>query len=374
MKKMTPRERFMKAFYLEEPDTVPVTFAYVDPYSELNDERRQLGYHRFHELVRTQTDVIFPRGPSAPGIFYSRTDKARVESETVQKGRECYRCDTLYTPEGTLQARRKSERDINTTWTYEGYIKSKEDVDKILSIPYEPLEVDITPVEEAQKMLGDRGVVATGIADPICCCADLFTLRDYALTASHKPRLMRKLLKFFGSRVLEYTRQASEQSSGVFYRIVGPEYVTPPILPPSLFDEYVVPYDRRMVQIVKKNDNIAVIHCHGKLRSVMSGMRSINPHVLEPIEPPPKGDIPLSDVKKRIGDRTCLMGHVQYNDLEFDPPANIRKKVRLAIEQGSPGGGYILFPTAEPIARISDRLLTNMREYVSAGRDYGRYS
>jgi uroporphyrinogen-III decarboxylase len=221
--------------------------------------------------------------------------------------------------------------------------------------------------------LGERGVVATGIADPVCAVADLFTLRDFALTGSRRPRVLKRLLDFFGHRIEDYARQAAEQSSGVFYRIVGPEYVTPPILPPELFSEYVVPYDKRMVDIIKRTDNIAVIHCHGKLRTVLDGIRTINPHVLEPIEPPPKGDISLYEIKQRIGDRTCLMGHIQYNDLEFDPPEKIRKKVKSAVEQGSAGGGYILFPTAEPIARISDRLLTNMKAYVSAGRAYGRY-
>jgi hypothetical protein len=370
---MSPRGRFMRSFYVEEVDTVPVTFAYVDPYAELDDQRKSLGYDRFHELVREETDVMLPKGPRAPGIFYSSTKEAKVETETRQERNYSFRCDTLTTPSGILRAKRKSEKGINTAWTYEGYIKTEEDVERLLSIPYEPLEVDMTPVNDAQKMLGERGVVATGVADAICCAAELFTLRDYALTGSRKPRTMMKLLRFFGDRIEDYVRQASEQSTDVFYRIVGPEYVTKPILPPRLFEDYVVPFDRRLVRIIKKNDNIAAIHCHGQLRTVMKGIRRIDPHVLEPIEPPPQGDITLREIKERIGDRTSLMGHIQYNDLEFDPPETIRKKVRSVIDQGAPGGGYILFPTAEPIARISDRLLTNMKEFVSSGRHYGRY-
>ena len=373
MRTMSSRERFMRSFYLEEVDTVPVTFAYVDPFSELDEQRRRLGYDRFHKLVREETDIMLPKGPRARGIFYSSTTDARIETETRQVGECSFRCDTLTTPSGLLQARKKSERDINTTWTYEGYIKTEEDVEKILSVPYEPLDVDITPVGEAQQMLGDRGVVATGVADAICCVAELFTLREYALTGSRKPRTMRKLLRFFGERIEDYVRQASEQTTDVFYRIVGPEYVTRPILPPRLFEEYVVPFDRRLAGIIKKNDNVACIHCHGLLRTVIDGIRQIDPHVLEPIEPPPKGDIPLHEIKERIGDRTCLMGHIQYNDLEFDPPEIIRKKVCSVIEQGAGGGGYILFPTAEPIARISPRLLANMREFVASGRYFGRY-
>ena len=370
---MSSLERFMRALHLEEPDRVPVTFSYVDPFAELDERRKRLGYARFNELVRKGTDIILPKGPKARGIFYSSTDQAKIETRTEERGRYYYRCDTLSTPLGTLQARRKSEKDISTSWTYEGYIKSEEDVAKILSIPYDPPEVDASPLKDAQRMLKGRGIVATGIADPICSCADLFTLRDFALTASYKGRAMRKLLRFFAARTEEYTRQMSEQTTDVFYRIVGPEYVTPPILPPKLFHEYVVPYDRRIVRIIRSTDNVAAIHCHGRIGAVVDGMRTINPHALEPIEPPPQGNVTLAELKERIGDKTCLMGYIQYNDLEFNRPETIREKVRSAISQAGAGGGYVLFPTAEPIARISTRLLANQRAFVSSGREFGRY-
>jgi len=371
--RMSSFERFMCAFHVEEPDRVPLTFSYIDPFAELDQSRKRLGYRRFHELVRNETDIILPKAPKAPGIFYSSTDEAQIKTETRRRGRYYYHCDTLSTPLGTLQARRKSERGINTSWVYEGFVKSEEDVEKILSIPYEPPDVDASPLKEAQVALKDRGVVATGIADPICSCAGLFTLRDFALTAFRNKRLMRRLLRFFATRTDDYTRQVAEQTSDVFFRIVGPEYVTPPILPPELFYEYVVPYDRRIVRIIKRTDNIAVIHCHGRIGDVVEGIRTIGPHALEPIEPPPQGNITLAELKDRIGDRICLMGYIQYNDLEFDRPENIREKVRSAIMQAGAGGGYVLFPTAEPIARISSRLYANQRMFVSAGREFGRY-
>lgn len=362
----------MSAFYLEEVDRIPVTFSYVDPFAELDERRKKLGYDRFHDLVR-KTDIVLPRGPKSRGIFYSSTDLAKVESESRVKGGFTYRCNSLITPAGTLHAKSKSEEDIITTWTFEGYIKSEEDVDKILSIPFDPLDVDMSPVNEAQRMLGDGGIMATGVADPICSVADLFTLRDFALTASREKKIIKKLLDFFAERIEDYVRQMAEQSTDVMYRIVGPEYVTPPILPPKLFFEFVVPYDKRLVDIVKKNDNIACIHCHGRIGTVLDGIKQINPHVLEPIEPPPQGDIELEQIKERIGDQTCLMGYLQYNDLEFDKPESIRDKVRSAIRQAAPGGGYILFPTAEPIAQITDRLLANQKEFVRSGKKFGKY-
>jgi len=357
---------------MEEPDTVPVTFSYVDPFMRLDEQKRGLGYDRFHELVK-KTDIVLPRGPRSRGIFYSSTDAAKIDTVSRKDGSRTYYSDTLTTPAGQLCRESKTEEGVETTWRYSGFVANEEDAEKIRSIPFEPLDVDMSRVNTGQEELGDRGIVATGVADPICNVSELFILRDFAVTATRNKKVIIRLLDFYAERIEDYVRQMSEQTTDVMYRIVGPEYVTPPILSPSLFDEFVVPYDKRLVDIIKENDNVACIHCHGKIGTVLSGMRSINPHVLEPIEPPPLGDVELTEIKRRLGDRTCLMGYIQYRDLSFDKPAEMREKVRSAIEQGGPGGGYILFPTAEPIATITDRLFANQKEFVRSGREFGRY-
>ncbi len=362
----------MRAFHLEEPDRVPVTFSYVDPFVELDQRKRDLGYDRFHELVQ-KTDIVLPRSPRAGGVYLSASDEVRMERDSWEENGETYHHDTLVTPNGELHRRSKTREGVETVWRFDSFVQNREDAEKIMSMPFEPLDVDMSRVHDSQEMLGGRGIVAIGVADPICTVAELFTLRDFALTASRNQNLIIRLLDFFAERLEDYVKRMAEQSCDVMYRIVGPEYVTPPILPPALFDKYVVPYDKRLIDIVKRNDNVGCIHCHGQIGTVLSGIRKIDPHVLEPIEPPPDGDIELEEIKRRIGDRTCLMGYIQYKDLSFNGPGKIRQKVKEAIGQAAAGGGYIVFPTAEPIAEITDRLYANQREFVRAGKDFGKY-
>jgi hypothetical protein len=369
---MSSRDRLMRAYHLEETDRVPVTLSYVDPLSGPGMGMVP-GHARFQNLVRKKTDVLLPASPEGRGPFFSSTDQVSVESEEREEGPHTYHHRTLHAPGGDLHQKSKSERGVNTTWIYEGYIKSDEDVEKVLSIPFDPLEIDATPVHRAVQALGEGGVVSTGISDPVCNCAGLFTLKDFALVASRHGKILKKLLRFFQGRIEDYARQVAEQCNDVFFRIVGPEYVTPPILSPDLFEEYVLPYDRRLTRIVKENDNLACIHCHGKIGGVMDGMKKIDPHVLEPVEPPPGGDITLAEIKEEIGDRTCLMGYLQHNDLEFCSPGAIRKMVRSNINAAGTGGGYIVFPTARPYAAISEKLLENYREVIAAARKYGQH-
>jgi len=369
---MSPRDRLIRAYHLEETDRVPVTFSYVNPFSSPGT-RTTPDCIQFLKLVREKTDILLPVSPEGRGPFFSSTDQVSIESVEREEGPYSYHHRTLHTPGGDLQQKSKSERGVNTIWIYEGYIKSEEDAEKVLSIPFDPLEIDATPIRRAVDSLGNGGVVSTGISDPICNCAGLFTLKDFALVASRRGKILKKLLRFFQRRIEDYARQVAEQCDDVFFRIVGPEYVTPPILYPNLFEEYVVPYDRKLTRIVKENDNVACIHCHGKIGRVMYGMKKIDPQVLEPVEPPPGGDITLGEIKEEIGDRTCLMGHLQHNDLEFRPPGEIRRIVRSNINAAGSGGGYIVFPTARPYASISEKLLGNYREVVAAARKYGQH-
>jgi hypothetical protein len=362
----------LRAFRIEETDRVPVTLSYVDPFTPLEEDLP--GYRQFQRLIGEHCDILAPSRPESRGVFYSSTPLARIETTSTEDGPYTYHESTITTPEGSLHSRAKSERGIRTQWRYESYIKSDEDVEKILSVPDDPLEVDASPIKRAQEKLGDRGVVSTGDSDPICQCAVLYTLRDFALTANRRSRALRKLLKFFAPRIEDFTKQMSEQCTDVFFRVMGPEYVTPPILPPKLFDEYVVPFDKRLVRIIKENDNIAGVHCHGRIGTVIDGMKEIDPHALEPIEPPPGGDISLASVKEKIGDTTCLMGYLQHNDLEFCAPERIRDMVHTSIREGGEGGGYVAFPTARPYAAVSDRLLRNYMEVIKSARAFGQHA
>jgi uroporphyrinogen-III decarboxylase len=95
---------------------------------------------------------------------------------------------------------------------------------------------------------------------------------------------------------------------------------------------------------------------------------------LNPLEPPPLGDVILADAKQRIGDRVCLVGNIQYEELAAATEEEVDGMVRRAIEQGAPGGGFILALCAAPYeVPIPPRTAKNLIRYMQAGVEYGRY-
>ena len=94
---------------------------------------------------------------------------------------------------------------------------------------------------------------------------------------------------------------------------------------------------------------------------------------LNPIEPPPMGDMTLRQAREVVGNRMCLEGNLEADDMFRARAERIRRLVAEAIEDAR-GGGLILCPTSGfmewPIA--TPRQVENYLTYIEAGLEYGK--
>jgi len=152
---------------------------------------------------------------------------------------------------------------------------------------------------------------------------------------------------------------------GRLWRIVGPEYASPPFLPPRLFCEYVTRYDTPIVQAIQRYGGYARMHSHGRLKLILSHILETGCDGLDPIEPPPQGDMELSEVRQRYGEQLVLFGNLEISDIENLPTAEFERKVRAALEQGTAGKGrgFVLMPSSCPYGRVLSPL--TLQNYLS---------
>jgi uroporphyrinogen-III decarboxylase len=155
--------------------------------------------------------------------------------------------------------------------------------------------------------------------------------------------------------------------------VVGAEYVTPPYLPPRLFERFVVRYTAPMIQRIHAHGAYARLHCHGRIRQVLPMIAEMGVDALDPVEAPPSGDITLAEVKRLYGDRLCLMGNLQLRDLETASAEEMAAIVQETLAAGMPGGGFVIMPTAAPInADLSPVTERNYRIFIETALEYGR--
>jgi hypothetical protein len=259
--------------------------------------------------------------------------------------------------------------DLDTVWTIEHLLKTIDDLRAYLLIPDEAFSetIDLSPLEAEEADLGERGIVMVDTEDPLCAAASLFSMADYTVTALTEQALFHQLLEKLARPIHRRTAEVSRLFPGRLWRIYGPEYATPPYLPPRLFEEYVVRYVRPMVQMIQEHGGFVRIHSHGRLKDVLPHIEALGADALDPIEPPPQGDVQLLEVRQRYGKQLVLFGNLEIADIEQLPPSRFEKKVIRALEEGThgEGRGFVLLPSASPYGRhISSTTMQNYETIV----------
>lgn len=371
---MTRRERLMATLNGEGVDRPPVCFYELNGLDQRPDDPAPFNVYNHPswqpllQLAREKTDRIVMRGvpfadsPSDPLAELTETD-------TFSRDGSRFTVTTLRVGGRNLTSRTRRDRDVNTTWTVEHLLKSLADLEAFLSVPVPEFggTPDTSGVLAAEEALGDGGIVMIDTPDPLCQAAGLFDMAEYTVIALTEPALFNRLLERFAAVLQAKTEAIAAALPGRLWRIFGPEYASPPYLPPRLFREYVVRYDTAMVAAIQRHGGYARIHSHGNLRDVLDHIVATGAAALDPIEPPPQGDVELEYVRGKYGRQLVLFGNLEVSDIENLPTPRFAEKVTTALAEGTSGSGrgFVLMPSACPYGReISALTLKNYETMI----------
>jgi hypothetical protein len=357
----------MATLHGEPVDRPPVSFYEIggfridpfdpDPYNVYNSP----DWQPLIELAEDQTDIIRLMSP----VRERSIDP--TGSAVSERWHEFFREDTQDDCEAritrtqlalagrTLTQITKRERQVNTVWTVEHLLKSAADVEAYLKVPDEAFaeRIDIAPLEAEERALADRGIVMVDTEDPLCAAAALMSMENYTVLAFTEPVLFHRLLEKMAGRIQARTAEVSRRFPGRLWRIYGPEYASEPYLPPRLFNEYVVRYVTPMIRDIHAYGGYARVHCHGRVRNILDMIVGMGADALDPIEPPPQGDVSLLEVRQRYGRQLVLFGNLEIADIEMLPTPRFSELVKRALNEGTAGEGrgFVLLPSASPYGR-----------------------
>ena len=384
--KMTRRERLMKTLKGEPVDRPPVSFYEIgglqmdpsdpDPFNIYSDP----SWQPLLELAEQRTDLIRMRSPVRAQSHQAWSpDKAAAKDRFrmehyVEGGRRMTRT-VLGTGNRTMTSLTRRDPDLDTVWTVEHLLKSSADVRAYLELPDDVFTetIDVAPLIAEEQRLGERGIVMVDTEDPLCAAATLFSMEDFTVFAMTENALCHRLLEKCARYIHLRTEQTARQFPGHLWRIYGPEFATEPYLPPRLFEEYVVKYTGPMVSTIKRHGGFARVHIHGRVRNVLDAVVRMGADAIDPIEPPPQGDVDLAFVRARYGKELVLFGNLEIADIENTEPHEFEPLVRRALTEGtrSEGRGFVLMPSASPYGRTtSARTLQNYETMVRCIEDF----
>lgn len=119
------------------------------------------------------------------------------------------------------------------------------------------------------------------------------------------------------------------------------------VISPSMFDEFCVPYDRRVIDALREVGLKAVYHTCGAMMAILDRIAANGCDASETLSPPGVGgDIASADdrrrVKQTLGRRVALIGGIDQGRLDkASAPEAIRDEVVACFESFGAGGGYI---------------------------------
>ena len=142
-------------------------------------------------------------------------------------------------------------------------------------------------------------------------------------------------------------------------------YKTGPMISPKLFKEIFLPRFRR---IAEKITIPWTYHSDGNLMPILDDLLSLGMSGLHPIEP---GAMDIYEMKKRYGDKVCLMGNISVDLLSRGTPDEVEADVKEHIEKLAPGGGYIISSSNSITNYCKPENIIAMRDAVLK---YGEYN
>ena len=92
----------------------------------------------------------------------------------------------------------------------------------------------------------------------------------------------------------------------------------------------------------------------------------------DPLEPPPDGDVTLTEARKILGQKITLFGNIEERLFEIGDKNDVEKAVQKAIEEGAANGPFVLCPTAMPLnTPLDKKIQANIIHYIDCGLKYG---
>jgi len=374
---MTHRERLLRAARGELVDRVPISPPIgFDPiaWDERGEETRP-GDPLWTEVARLCAEhcdclVHVP----AVGVLFDRrfllTPTKHIERlPDEREGEWIVQRHIVHTPRGDLTTTDKHQPGIGTSWYTEPLVKTVEDAEALLSVPYEFVPPDLTPALQYMERVGERALTEVGVSTPLVSVSRLMHFDQFLLWCAIEPDLLHRLMATMAERVrigLEYVLKAGV---GPSFWFGGSEQATPPMMGPVMYDDFAVRYDAPLMDLVHQHGGLVHVHCHGKVRGILDRLVAMGADMLDPVEPPPDGDVTMAQARQLTEGKITLLGNIEFRELEFASPSRIRQLVRTAIAEA--GERMILYPSATPHEKLTPKYRDNALAYVETALEYG---
>ncbi|MCD6574995.1 hypothetical protein J7K97_04895 [Candidatus Aerophobetes bacterium] len=326
---MTPRERVIAALNLKKPDMVPFLDAYVDPTIQrtlLHTQKLSVpvisedtpGWESWGSFERRENKFIFR-------LAYS------ISPEFVRKFElDGFGIDFL-PPLFVKVKYGKQGREFIA-----GGLLTSDEALKLMVLPDPDDKSLYEPAKRILDKYGEKYAVHARIRLGVSPTLLSMGIEGFSYALQDNPALIEKVLDAYTDWSAELVKHLSELGFAFLWAFDDIAYNSGPMFSPSIFREIFLP---RMKKVVMNIKIPWVYHSDGNLLPIIDDLLTLKMNGLHPIQP---DVMDIVEVKRRYGDRVCLLGNIDVSLLAKGKPEEVEEEVKERIKLLASSGGYIL--------------------------------
>jgi hypothetical protein len=386
--RLSSRERLLRTIQGQPTDHIPI-YAPIPRELPLIARRGYTGwqaepnFRTLAKLALAHCD-FFCRLPSLGSFNKGFLDRRflliseeYIEVSRVREGRRTSLTYQVHTPKGDLRYIEARDDHIATTWVVEPLVKDKDDVERILSVPFDfpphmpcRAPLDLEAYQRELQELNGAGLPVILVTTPLECASHLVDFEQFLTWCALERATVVRLIEVAFERIYAKLEWLLQNEVQPVFRFAGSEQATPPMMSPQYFHDLSAKYDRPLFDLVHKHGGIVYVHCHGKVKDIFPRLLEMRVDVLDPMEPPPDGDLTLAEARRIAGDRMTLIGGLEFRDFELCAADEIEAKTKEAIDQGG-RAHYVVGASAVAMTYISEHFRDNVMRFIETGLKYG---
>jgi len=380
--KMNGRERWLSALWGKPVDRIPVwmgipgkksaNIKYTDDFlpgwmADENYRKMLLDFSCISDEIN-QIDIYpFNRFLLTPEKYIERKEWVRMDNNIREQN------IIINTPHGELYDTDQRLRGIGTVWTTKYPVQNIEDLRKLAGIPFDIDydEIDRLYVNYKKRLvdIGNEGILKIFLSSPIVVISGCMSFETFLELAYVEKDYFLELLDMITERYLEALEAIfSKHDYDAIFWMGGSEQCTPPMMNPHSFDEFVVPYDKKIVQFFRDHGKFIGCHCHGKIRYALSRMIDIGYQATDPVEPPPQGDLNIDEAVKIADGKIALLGNFEFEELENKNAEYITQRTLEILKHSDKR--IIIAASASSLSIASENLVNNYYAILNAYKNF----
>jgi len=190
----------------------------------------------------------------------------------------------------------------------------------------------------------------------------------YSKMLHKNPKFIKEVHEVIARFTAECYKAYMDVGAEVFVESGDLAYHYGPMMSPKKFTELLLPAYRIITDTVHEGGQKIVLHTDGQVTPLLDFVVDCGFDGLQSLEPTAGVDLAL--VKKKVGDKLCLMGNIDVaHDLVYGTKDEVYNAVKYAIKTGGPGGGFMVSAAnMHPGVKVN-----NLKWMVEATKKYGEY-